>query len=171
METNFFKTLFDMSANMDWRMTFTKLGTDRIIVSVLPINESIEDQSKMMIQPMVLKGTPAELDAGFFESIKIPAAKTGDLFANMGSYLDQVEIARKSSKMEEGNQTKERKDKEQRKKKFDEQMKKVIELEEKEKFGEAIGQMPKADQYPEQAEEIANKLDELRGKHKQASLF
>jgi len=50
-------------------------------------------------------------------------------------------------------------------------MKKVTDLEELKKYGEAIGQLPKAEDFPEQVELIKKKNDELRTKHGSLSLF
>jgi hypothetical protein len=47
----------------------------------------------------------------------------------------------------------------------------VNELEEKKKYGEAIGAMPKTTDFPEQAEDIKIKLDELKSKHGQLELL
>jgi hypothetical protein len=46
-------------------------------------------------------------------------------------------------------------------------MAKVKELEDKDMFGQAIGQLPKEKDFPEFAEEIKTKLEELRKKHGQ----
>lgn len=171
MQTNFFKSLFEISTGSDYRISVSRQGSDRLIVTLLPVNPSVKDEALRVIQPMVLKGTPDELDAGFFEAIRKPVEKTTELFANMSSFLTQLDEAKSQSKMEQGSQDKERREKEQRKNKYEEQMKKVADLESKEKYGQAIGQMPKADQFPEQKEEIAKKLEELRSKHGQLSLL
>ena len=171
MQTNFFKSLFEISPNMEYRINVTNLGEDKLIVTVLPINAAVKDDAVRVIQPMVLQGTATELDLGFFDAICKPVEKVTELFANMSSFLTQLEEAKSQSRMEQGTLDKDKREKEQRKKKFEDQMKKVVELETSEKYGQAIAQMPKADQFPEQEQEITKKLDELRSKHGQLSLL
>jgi hypothetical protein len=82
-----------------------------------------------------------------------------------------LEKTKKQSKLAQEKEDGEKKEKEERKKKYEAQMKKVAELEEKKKYGEAIGAMPKPSDFPEQAEEIKKKTDELKQKHGQLELL
>jgi len=171
MTTNFFQTIDGLNIMGDWKITVSKTENDKWAVSILLVNEKLEDDAKKIIPPMILKGTAKELDEGFFKAIEIPVKKTADLFANMENYLASLEEAEKNSKMEKEKEDKEKKGIEERKKKYEAKMKNVAGLEEKEKWGEAIGQMPSAEKFPEQAEEIKKKLDELKSKHGQLALL
>ena len=171
MNTNFFQTIDGLNVIGDWKITVSRAENDKWVVSILLANEKLEDNAKKIIPPMILKGTAKELDEGFFAAIETPIKKTSELFANMGNYLASLEVAEKNSQMEQEKDNKEKKGIEERKKKYDAQMKKVADLEEKEKWGEAIGQMPSAEKFPEHAEEIKKKLDELKLKHGQLSLL
>ena len=171
MKTNFFEILSSLQVEADWKVTISKDAAGTLTVSVLLSNEKCGDDARKLVPPMLFKGTAQELDEGFFTCIKTPAEKTSQLFANMEQYLKELEKAKEQSRMEEEKQKKEKTEREERRKKYEAQIKKVAELEEKEKWGEAIGAMPKADQFPEQAEEIKTKLEELRNKHGQLSLL
>jgi PRTRC genetic system protein E len=171
MQTNFFQTIQDLNVTGDWKITIGKDSTGTLIVSVLFFNHQSGDEAAKLIPPMLLKGTPAELDNGFFAAINEPVQKASALFANMAQYNQSIETAKGKSKMEQGQQDKEKKEKENRKKQYEEKMKRVAELEEKKKIGEAIGAMPKAEEYHEQAETIQKKLDELWQQHQQLSMF
>jgi PRTRC genetic system protein E len=171
MTTNFFTSIQDLNVNGDWKISITKDEKNNWIVSVLFYNEKIGDDARKIIPPMILKGTPEELDEGFFDSIIVPVEKASGLFANMEHYLKQLEEARLKSKMEKDKEDKEKKEKEERKKKYEAAMKKVTELETEKKFGEAIGAMPKTEDFPEHVEEIKKKMNELKEKHGQLSLL
>lgn len=171
MQTNFFEQLAALSIKADWTIAITSPKDNFLIVSVLLSDDTCGDEARKSIPPMVLKGTPQELDEGFFNSIQKPAEKTAQLFADMEQYLKELEKVRKDSKMEEEKQKKEKTAQDERSKKYETQMKKVAELEEKEKWGEAIGAMPKTEQFPEHTEQIKTKMDELRSKHGQLSLL
>jgi PRTRC genetic system protein E len=171
MKTNFFEAIAALHAEGDWKMTIKKDGGEQLIVSLLLSNEKCGDEARKLVPPMILKGTATELDEGFFKAIEQPVKQTAGLFTNMENYLRQLDEAKWHSKMESEKQDREKKEKEELRKKYEAQMKKVEELEEKEKWGEAIGQLPKAEQFPEQAEDIKKKGDELRKKHSSLSLF
>jgi PRTRC genetic system protein E len=171
MTTNFFTSIQDLNVNGDWKITLTKDKENNWIVSVLFFNEKVGDEARKLVPPMILKGTPHELDKGFFDSIVVPVEKAAGLFTSMEHYMKQLEEARLQSKMEKDKEDKEKKGKEERKKKYEAAMKKVTELETEKKFGEAIGAMPKTEDFPEQAEEIKKKMSELREKHGQLSLL
>ncbi len=171
MQTNFFQTIQDLNVTGDWKLTISKDNNGLFIVSVLFFNHHSGDEAAKLVPPMLFKGTPAELDSGFFTAIAEPVQKAAALFANMAQYNQSIETARSKSKMEQGQQDKEKKEKDNRKKQYEEKMKRVAELEEKKKIGEAIGAMPKAEDFPEQAEAIQKKLDELWQQHNQLSMF
>lgn len=170
MTTNFFQHIEQLNINSEMHFVIKK-STNGFSVGIMIKRTGLEDQASKLVPPMSLKGTAKELDEQFFDAISNPAKKTEQFFSNLADYEIQLEEASKKSKMEQSNQTKENREKEARKKKFDEQMKKVSELENKEKVGEAIAAMPKAEAYPEQAEEIKTKLEELNGKLKASRLF
>jgi PRTRC genetic system protein E len=171
MTTNFFKCIDDLNVNGDWKISISKNEENNWIVSVLFFNEKVGDNARKLIPPMILKGTPEQLDEGFFDSIIVPVEKAAGLFANMEHYMKQLEEARLQSKTEKDKEDKEKKEKEERKKKYEAAIKKVTELETEKKFGEAIGAMPKSEDFPEHAEEIKKKNAELREKHGQLSLL
>lgn len=171
MKTNFFEMLAALQLKADWKINITTEANGKLIVSVLLVSEKTDDNAKHIVPPMIFKGLPNELDEGFFDALIKPATETTTLFANMEQYVKQLEQAKQKSKMQEEQQKKIESSKEERQKKYDAQIKKVEELEEKEKWGEAIGAMPKADQFPDQADEIKLKLEDLRSKHGQLSLL
>jgi PRTRC genetic system protein E len=171
MQTNFFKQLAALQVEGDWNITI-KAGThNRMIVSVLFQNEKVGDNTRKLIPPMVFKGTVEELDADFFKTIETPVKKTATLFVNMQEYAKAQDNARLQSKMEKDKQEVGKKEKNANDKKFEAQMKKVVELEKSGKFREAHGQLPKTTDFPEHEETINAKKEELTEKFDQPELF
>lgn len=171
MTQQFFEQIEGLGLQSGIILTIQKGTENNLIVSLYLDNDKVGDEAKKVVQPMILKGTAAELDEGFFTSIATPVKKADALFVNMEAHAKSMEQARLASKMEQEKLDKEKKEKDERKKKYEEKMKKVVELEEKAKWGEAIGAMPKAEQFPEQAEDIKKKTEELRKRHGQLSLL
>jgi PRTRC genetic system protein E len=86
-------------------------GTDVIItvskqsagltVSVLPKATGLKDEAQTHLQPLVITGTPAELDAGFAEAIRQPVRKVAGLLTNMKAFeasVEKAEAQRKEAK-------------------------------------------------------------------------
>jgi hypothetical protein len=110
---------------------------------------------------MLLRGTAAELDEGFFAAIEEPVRATAQLFANMGQYLKSQEQARLNSQMEKENATKADKLKVEREKKYTDAMKRADELEADKKYREAWVKVPEAADHPEHADDIRQRKSAL----------
>ncbi|MEP7375695.1 MAG: PRTRC system protein E [Chitinophagaceae bacterium] len=171
MKTNFFQLLMQMAPNLDWNIRITKIEDNLIKVCVLPFNDQLKDSAKNVIQPMIINGSPDELNDQFFQTIQTPVTQVAALFANMDAFAKSLEETRKRSLMEKEARDKEEKDKKDKKTKYEAMMKKVADLEKDEKWGEAIGTMPSLKEFAAWADEINNKLIELRSKHNTLSLF
>ena len=91
--TNFFRQIAKMEMNSKLMLTITKATENIIIVSILIENDSCEDKAKNLIPPFNLKGTPEELDEGFFTHIKKPVQTASGLLSNMEHFMKQVELA------------------------------------------------------------------------------
>jgi PRTRC genetic system protein E len=157
----FFKSLTALQLAGDWNINIAKETADRLIVSVLFYNNRIGDDARKKVPPILLKGTPQELDEGFFHAIEQPLKETAQLFANMEHFLLQKEQATISSQMHKENGTKADKEKTDKQKKYEEAMKKADELEAEGKYREAWIKVPQAELYPEHAETIRNRRMEL----------
>jgi len=168
---NFFEQLDAMKLEGDWQINIKTSSKGVLLLSVLFINDKVGDAARKLIPPMILKGTPLELDAGFFAAIETPVKKTAALFVNMEEYEKAQADAKVNSKIEQDKKQKDDKNKSAVDKKYDAQMKKVDELEEAGKFREAYGQLPKAADFPEHEEEINERKEELAEKFDQSGLF
>lgn len=171
MKTNFFTRLQALGINTDLHFSITMEAPEQWIVSVLITDPKNGDQAAKLVPPMIFKGTFKELDEGFFKAFDQPAKETTTLFANMETFLKQREEAEKQSQMRKAEEATAKKEAEKRKDKYTELLKKVDELEEKKMYGQAIAQMPKAKDFPEQEKQIKERLTILKQKHGQAALF
>ncbi|MFP9097913.1 prtrc system protein e [Flavobacterium sp. RHBU_24] len=152
METNFFKSIAALQVEGGWSINITNENADTWIVSVLFYNDKVGDDARKKVPPILLRGTTADLDGGFFEAITQPVQQTAALFTNMEAYLKGQEKAKLASKMEKDKTEKEGKEKTDKQKKYDDALKKVDELEAEGKFKEAWMKVPNAQDYPEAAE-------------------
>ncbi|MCV9926257.1 prtrc system protein e [Flavobacterium sp. LS1R49] len=161
---NFFQSLIALQVAGDWKINIVKETADRLIVSVLFFNDTIGDEARKKVPPILLKGTAEELDAGFFEAIEQPVKDTAQLFANMEQFLKESAQAKISSQMEKDNILKMGKEKTEMQKKYEEAMKKADELEALGKFKEAWMKVPQANLYPEHKDIIHQRKAELSDK-------
>ncbi len=175
MDTNFFQTLDNLKVEGDWRIAVKKTGAEQYVVSVLLVNEKIGDDARTIIPPMILKGTAKEIDDGFYQAIEKPVQKTHGLFLNMEQYAkaqEQADLEKREQLEKEREEKNKEKEKQKAKeeagkkvnKKYDAQMKKAADLEAAGKSGQAIAQLPKESEFPEYAEEIQKRLQELKEK-------
>lgn len=157
METaNFFRQISQMDINSKITLSITKATENRILVSILIENDSCADKAKNIIPPFNLKGSPEELDNGFFEHIKKPLKTADGLISNMQNFLKGVESAHANSAMEKQKSNKEK----ATGKKYSEALIKADTLAKAGKYKEAWSALPKVGDYPEHKEDIRKKQDE-----------
>lgn len=171
METTFFQNVQALNIKGNLSLHIKQQSDGQLLVSILLVNDKVDDDARKIIPPMNFQGTAKELDEGFFVALEKPMQKASALFSNMKDFEEALEKTKQQSKMAQEKEDGEKKEKEERRKKYEAQMKKVAELEEKKKYGEAIGAIPKSADFPEQVEEIKKKTDELKQKHGQLELL
>ena len=185
MTTNFFKNITDLNVPGNWKIAIHADDKGQFTVSALFNTDNNGDNAYKVVPPMVLKGTAQEMDEGFFDTIEKPVQETAGLFHNMEAYLKGLEEAKKQSKMEQDKKAQELKNKQQtktksneegievsepkenkedRKKRYDDAMKQIAELNDRCKYEEAITLLPTVEDYPEKQKELENKLADLTRK-------
>ncbi len=158
---NFFQSISEMQIQGDLTLTISKGSGDNLIVSVLLNTANCGDKAAKLIPPLNLNATAQELDEGFFAAISTPLQKTGQLLTNMEAYLKAQETAQKQSAMEKENQAKAEKNKTEKQSKYESLMKKAEDLEAEGKPREAWMKVPEPNEYPEFAEVIRKRREEL----------
>ena len=185
MKTNFFDNIAVLNIPGNWKITIHTDDKGQFTVSALFNIDGNGDNACKVVPPMVLKGTAQELDEGFFDTIQKPVQETAGLFHNMEAYLKGLEEAKKQSKMEQDKKTQELKNKQQakvktaeddievsglkenkeeKKKRYDEAMKNIANLNDHCKYEEAIALLPSIEDYPEKQMELEKKLADLTRK-------
>lgn len=165
MTTNFFTTLAGLDIKAGWKINILNSPDNKLVVSVLFFDGKLEEKALSRLTPLQMTGTAEELDNAFFATIEAPAKETAELFNNVANYRKVLAEAKKNTQQEkdkkEKDREKEKKPEPAKTKTFDSEMKKVDELVAKEKFAEALLQLPKADAFPDKVQEIEAKREEL----------
>jgi PRTRC genetic system protein E len=190
MQTNFFNHIGGLEFQGNLNLIIAKATDGKLTVSVLLANATT-DKAGNVIPPMILRGEANELDEGFFTAIHSPLKQTAQLFANMDAYQKSLDDAQKQSKAELDKKNKgkdkgktatatdddnddepetenlfstqeaEQKAITEKKKRYDEAMLQIAELNKNCKYSEAIALLPSAEDYPDKADEITRKGEEL----------
>ncbi|MDP2422158.1 hypothetical protein [Sediminibacterium sp.] len=168
MQTNFFSILSSLNLEGNFRLNIQRQPDNKMLVSVLLVNDDIKDKSVKQIPALVHSGFTYDLDKGFFQSIQEPVQKQNGLLCNLSAHEKALE---KTKKDNENRNTTTPTNSSGKRKKFDNQMKKVTELEQQKKYGQAIAQLPKEKDFPEYTAEITKKMQELKAKHGSLSFF
>jgi PRTRC genetic system protein E len=168
MQTNFFSTLASLNLDGNFRLNIQRQPDNKMIVSVLLVRDDIKDKSVKQIPALVLAGFTDDLDKGFFDSIGQPVQRQNTLLCNLSAHEKALD---KTKKDNESKNTGTSSNASGKRRRFDDQMKKVTDLEKQQNYGQAIAQLPKEKEYPEYAAEITKKMQELKGKHGSLSLF
>lgn len=164
MNANFFQQVADLNLTGDIQLVIAKGADSNYIVSILLQNKQCGDEAKNLIPRLNLRGTPEELDSGFFERITTPMQAASGLMVNMEAFMKQLEEAKKHSAIEKEKTDKEKKAKEEKEKKFKEAMAKAEELEKDGKYRDAWMKLPDPSLFPEQAETIRKRRTALSAK-------
>ena len=162
--TNFFSQVAALNFQGCLNLTIRTDG-ERLTVSVLLQNDACGDTAKSHIPPLLLKGTAQELGEGFFPAIGEPVQQTSQLLTNMEQFLKGQEEAKKNSAMEKKKTEKADKPATElspKEKKFNEAMKQVDALEAEGKFKEAWCKVPLAAEYPDKAELLRKRKENLK---------
>lgn len=185
MKTNFFSQIAALNQPGIWKITIQNDEQGNFTVSNLFTTTACGDAAIKSIAPMVLKGTAQELGEGFFDTISEPVIKTAGLMNNMEEYLKTLEQARLASKQEQDKKNKEKADKAKahkisdtkpavsaeekatKRKAYIEAIRKVVELEGKLLYKEAIAELPSVEDYPDKTAELTKRKQDLEKKAEQ----
>lgn len=160
---NFFNQLNALAGICEMNLVFKKISGDRISVIITP-KPDVKDEAFTSLQPIVMTGTPEELDEGFFAHLAQPMEKLNGIVSNVASFEKDVED--KKSKTAAGKKEKEAADKAAKK----EADKAVKEAEAKKKKAAPIFEKVKAaikEKDDLKALDLVKQVLELDPEHKQ----
>jgi PRTRC genetic system protein E len=174
MKTNFFQAIAHLHGQGKWIVTAEFTAEKMLCVSVL-LSDGVADKTRTTLLPMVFRGTPQELDEGFFPAIVEPVKQTASLFANATAYQKSLDDAKLQLEQKAKSKSDSPKPKSENpggsKKVYEEKMKKVNELDSTCKYELALAELPDVEDYPEKKVEIEKAKAELERKSAQLSLL
>lgn len=156
----FFKEISGLvTAGVELNVTIKRSG-ENLIVSVLPKVTDLKDEAAKKLVPLVVSGTPDELDKEFSAAISTPVQSATGLLTNMKEFeVSQVE-AQVKSKAAEAN-----------KKKYDQLVKKADDFEKGGKLNNEIACLKQAKVFAPDKQATQKKIDKLQAKAGAGSLF
>jgi PRTRC genetic system protein E len=186
MKTNFFEQLAGLSLTGTLQLNIHTAENGNLTVSLLLSPSDPKITGAKNLPPLLCKGTAQELDENFFAGITAPVKETSAFIIGLETYQAALEKAKKTAKPEkektgkgtpenadEDDPNKEHADlfaaapddkeaKAEKKKRYDDAMQQIKELNGQMKYKEAIALLPDAEEYPDKAAEIKAKGEELR---------
>lgn len=167
-----FKEFNEMLGNGDsLTIVITKTG-EKLATSIVPRKSGLKDSAKEMILPLVLTGTPEELDADFIKEISMPIRKATGLLTNLREFEKSTEVAEANSKAAKVEAEKAKKATDEKKKKYDIAIKQADEKEKEGKLREAIVALKEADKYATSNHgAISGRISKLKAKLGANSIF
>ena len=94
----FFQSIYQMiTASTDLNINIRKVDNS-LSVAVMPRRNSLKEDMRQNMVPLVVNGTPAELDMGFLQMILQPIQKVQGLLVNAENFEKQAEKATSQAK-------------------------------------------------------------------------
>lgn len=163
-----------MTEGAELTLVMRKMSDSRMAVSLLPKVQTLKESTRNRFVPLVLNGTPAELDAGFFPAVAQPVQRAAGIMLNLAEFEKQTEKTVTSNRTPKPaakeKETKEAKDKRERYEKY---MRKAEEQMTAQDYGGAILSFQQARLLAdtEQAVKIDEKIAAAKAAQCQGNLF
>lgn len=168
-----FQTIYRMLAEGTELGIHIKRVENRLCVAVMPKREKLKNESGQSIIPLVLNGTPEELDAEFLSAIARPIEKVQGILMNLEAFEKQAEKAAAESKAAQPAAKKETKEERERREKLEKLLKKADESAAAHQYSNALIWLRQAERLApaERLAEIKQKMEEVQRKNDEGSLF
>jgi PRTRC genetic system protein E len=184
MKTNFFENIANLNAPGFWKIGIHNDVDGRFVVSALYSPQETPDPAAKTIAPLIFKGTAEEMGDGFFDAIVQTVQQTAGLYSTIAEYSKSIEAAKKKvtqtaktqpAKVKtDGGESEEEIEvgepkisAEEKKKAYFDTIKKVVELNDACKYGDALNILPSETDYPDKKEELEKRRADLERKQKQ----
>jgi PRTRC genetic system protein E len=162
-----------MSPGVDYNLTISQTAAGDLVVILLPKVRDLKDTAQHQIGPLIISGSPQDLDREFFPKVTTPIQKTAGILLDMKGYEQQQKAAESESKAVKDEKNKAATEAKAKREKYDGFMKKAGELEAAGDFDNALTQLQQARLHA--ADKVLKTVDEkiaaLKGKMNQGSLF
>lgn len=169
----FFQSIYQMIATgTDLSINIRKVN-NKLSVAVIPKRTSLKDEAGQLLVPLILNGTPEELDAEFLQTVTTPVQKVERLFTNLEMFEEQARQAASQSKTTKTTQKNESKEAREKQEKIEKLVKKADEAITARKYSEALIWLKQARGLAtiEKHKEIDAKVLEVQKKASEGSLF
>lgn len=169
----FFQSIHQMiAAGTDLSINIRQVN-NRLSVAVMPRRTNLKDEAQQLMVPLVLSGTPEELDAGFLQAIAAPVQKAQGILTNLEAFEKQAEQAASQSKTAKSVAEKESKEAREKREKMEKLLKKADEAVAANRYSEAMTWLKQAKvlALPDKQKEIEAQITEVQKKASEGSLF
>ena len=142
-----------------------------LTVAVVPRRSGVKDGERIV--PLILNGTPEELDAGFLQAVGTPVQKAQGILTNLETFEKQAEQAVSQSKAARSAAEKESKEVREKREKMEKLLKKAEDAMTGKRYSEALTWLKQAKvlALPDKQKEIDEKMAEVQKKASEGSLF
>lgn len=168
----FFEQIYQLiSAGTDLSINIRRMN-DKLNVAVMPRNNALKEEKQQHMVPLVLSGTPEELDREFLQAVMAPVKKALGILTNLEAF---EKAAEKTASQAKPGKTVEKESKEAREKreKMEKLMKKADDAAAASRFSEAQTWLKQARLLAtaDKQKEIDAKMQEIQRKANAGSLF
>lgn len=167
----FFQAINQMiTAGTDLSINIRRVN-DNLTVAVVPRRSGVKAGERIV--PLILNGTPEELDAGFLQAVGAPVQKAQGILTNLESFEKQAEQAVSQSKTSKPTVEKESKEAREKREKMEKLLKKAEDATAGKHYSEALTWLRQAKvlAQPDKQADIDNKMAEVQKKASEGSLF
>lgn len=170
----FFQSIYQMiTAGTDLNINIRKVDNN-LSVAVMPRRNSLKADTRQNMVPLVVNGTPAELDMGFLQTILQPIQKVQGLLVNAENFEKQAEKAMVHSPSSKSPTVPaESKEAREKREKMEKLLKKANDATAAKRFSEAMTWLKQARVLApsEKQKEIDEKMQEVQKQASAGSLF
>ncbi len=141
---------------------------DQLVTSLIPKKADLKDTAKDLMKPLVISGTPEELEAGFIDAVAQPIAKATGILTNLQEFEASADKAAADSKAAKAGEEKKKKELDA----YTKLLKQVDDFEKAKKYKAAVDLIKKAGAMSvANASVIKKRTDALMEKLNTGSLF
>lgn len=169
----FFQTIYPMlSAGTDLSINIRRVN-NTLCVAVMPRHMGVKDESGKNLVPLILNGTPEELDAEFLKTITAPVSRALGMLTNLETFEKQTEKVSSKGKTEKTAVEKETKEAREKREKMEKLLKKADEAHTAHRHSEALTWLKQARVLAptDKQNEIDIRMQEIQKQADAGSLF
>lgn len=169
----FFEQIYQLiSTGTDLSINIRRMN-DKLNVAVMPRNNSLKGERQQHMVPLVLSGTPDELDREFLQAVMTPVRKALGILTNLEAFEKAAEKTASQAKSAKPAVEKEPKEVREKREKMEKLLKKADDAAATNRFSEAQTWLKQARLLatPDKQKEIDTRMQEILRKANAGSLF